>query len=284
MKCKNCGATLRKTDKFCGACGKKVVTESKTKNKNSDLSNQQSTCTIFGVVGLVLSFFVNILSLPLSIIAIVKGSKLKKITNKTETGFVLGLIGTILSIIFFIFWSFVLIISAIAVAKEVRDYKFSNIEEKIEDILEDQKIVGNQAVGYIYVPKDWRLIEDDDNNTKSIIKYGNDSEDSTVKLEVIENPSFTLKSYQEDIEDKLKAEDTSSIIISHDTYISNKSLKVRKIGGIYKGKYLYTWTFEDSSKNIYCITIESTKYDIKLFNSVDNYKLDYGLIPENTTY
>ena len=51
-------------------------------NMNNQSSKEESTCTTFGIIGLIASFFINILSLPFSIIAVVKGSKLKKQINK----------------------------------------------------------------------------------------------------------------------------------------------------------------------------------------------------------
>jgi len=299
MKCSKCGAELKEGDKFCGSCGADVVIENSEEKKveedtntnlNVDVKKEQSTCTIFGIVGLCLSFFINILSLPFSIIAMVKGSKLKKVTNKTETGFVLGLIGTILSVLFFIFWIFVFTLAIIGVKNTVdkaKDIDLSNIEEKleetIEDNLEDKKKVGNSDLGYIYIPEDWHESDpgvDDEN----MIQYGDEDNDQMLSMTVFKQPSFTLEQYRTNLENLLKKDNENGGITAFDTYISNYTLKVKKIGGKYQGKYLYTWTFADSNNNVYYIALESTDYDNDVFSLVDNYKLPEGVKIEKTAY
>ena len=302
MKCSKCGMELKTTDKFCGNCGEKVVvveepkvTEEKKEEKpiekspvmNNDLSKNQSTCTIFGIVGLCLSFFINILSLPFSIIAMVKGSKIKKETHKTEPGFVLGLIGAILSAIIFVFWIFVFVFAIIGVSKGVKDlskYDYSDIEEKIEDVLEDKKKIGNNDVGYIYIPEDWVVFHDTDVNDENMIQYSDKAGDQIVTMTVFKDPSFTLEQYQANLEDLLKKDNDSGFITSYDSYISDYEVKTKKIGGQYQGKYLYTWTFADNSKNVYYIAIESTEYDTDVFELIDHYKLPENVKVEDSTY
>lgn len=254
-------------------------------NMNNQSSKEESTCTTFGIIGLIASFFINILSLPFSIIAVVKGSKLKKQTNKTQPGFIMGIIGIVLSVIIFAFGVFIVVIAVNEVNNTIdraKEHGYDTNYNYDDDDLEDSMKVGNDDIGYIYVPEDWKRFKDVSVNDENMVQYSDASGDKVVTMTVFKNPSYTLEQYQQSLKTLLE-KDNDNYISEYDDYIDNYNIKAKKIGGKYQEKNLYTWTFADSDGNIHYIALESTDYDTEVFDLIDTY-IFTGSINKKTTY
>lgn len=310
MNCKSCGANIKPGENFCGVCGTKVEVNSDNNNQVNNLNNninqnynnvnqnmninsnvnnnqnnpitkEENTCTTLGLIGLITSFFINILSLPFSIIAVVKGAKLKKQTNKTQPGFIMGIIGIVLSIIIFLSFVFIVVLAVKEVNNLIDESKDNNYNYSEKEKYEDSMKVGNADVGYIYVPEDWKKFKDTSVNDENMIQYSDDEGDEIVTMTVFKNPTYTLEQYQESLKKLLEKD--GNYIDEYDYYISNYEIKSKKIGGKYQGKYLYTWTFDDKDGNIHYIAIESSEEYDDVFDLIDTYEFN-GSIMENTTY
>lgn len=316
MKCKNCGANLKEGENFCGVCGTRVEIENTNQPVNTPNNNQiqnnetvnnqyqqmngqpinnqpinnqsskeENTCTTLGIIGLIASFFINILSLPFSIIAIVKGVKLKKTMNKTQPGFIMGIIGIVISVLIFAFGVFVMVIAVNEVNNtidRVKEHDYDTNYNYDDDDLEDSMKVGNDDIGYIYVPEDWKKFKDVSVNDENMVQYSDIAGDKIVTMTVFEKPAYTLEQYQQSLKTLLE-KDNDNYISEYDDYIDDYKIKAKKIGGKYQGKNLYTWTFADSDGNIHYIALESTDYDTEVFDLIDTYTFT-GSINKNTTY
>jgi len=282
MKCESCGANLKKGDKFCSVCGKECVKAKKVEDnpKKKEIDKRKESCLIIGLVSLILSCWLPIVGLPLAIVAMAKGSKLKKETEKVEPGFILGLIGLILSIICLIILIFITFIIVVAALKGVRDGAFKdihkkveeNIEEKIDELEFDGQKIGNIDLGYIYIPEDWEKEKVETKSGEDVIAYSNEDGDESIRMSVYTNPTDSVEEYASREKANLEAFNTTNIVTSIDTYIINYSVKAKKVGGHIDGKYLYTWIFEDDNNNIHKVTLQAPSYDIDVFNIINSYR------------
>lgn len=142
MKCNKCNFENNNESKFCINRGNELVSNNRSmKNEQiMDTNRQKKRCKTIGIIGLITSFIIGILSLPLNIIAIVNGSKIKKSTGKTETGFILGIIGIIISIIV-VFLQVCLITAVLNFTREIKKI-FTTIDNNaIVEILQDNNII-----------------------------------------------------------------------------------------------------------------------------------------------
>ena len=104
-----------------------------------NIEKEKNSCKTMGIIGLITSFILGILSLPFNIIALVKGSKIKKITGKNETGFILGIAGIILSLIV-AFIQVCLITAVLNFTKETKKV-FTPINKISVEVLQDNNIL-----------------------------------------------------------------------------------------------------------------------------------------------
>lgn len=105
MYCVNCGNKLENNAKFCTNCGTGVNKEElKVEEVNNNIQSDSSSGTaslVLGIISLIL-FCIPIIGLVLGIISMVLGGNSKKGNNKS-VGFVLGMAGTILNVVFSLF-------------------------------------------------------------------------------------------------------------------------------------------------------------------------------------
>lgn len=114
--CTNCGAELSKGQEFCSSCGKKIKKDETDANNvnnkvvvNNSGNNKVNGFAIAGFVtslvsGLLCCGSVNIVSLILSIVGLVKAKSL----NGEGKGF--SIAGIVISIVFILLWIFVLLL------------------------------------------------------------------------------------------------------------------------------------------------------------------------------
>ena len=94
MKCEHCGNTLKKTDKFCSACGTKREAE-KTEVVQVEKKGQAVASLVIGIV----SFLIGILFIPLPIIGLILGLTYKGKCGEKTAGIILNSIAIGFSII-----------------------------------------------------------------------------------------------------------------------------------------------------------------------------------------
>lgn len=196
MKCNKCSFENNNESKFCINCGNELVSNNQPmKNKQIiDTNKQKKTCKIMGIVGLILSFFISVLSLPFNIIAIVKGSKIKKQTGKNEIGYFLGIFGIILSIIIFSTQVFLGIIVHNFVKETDKIFTPTNNDTIIE-ILQDKNIISKSLnlidtvteinVGVIPHRYTYYIYQEDNGNIIAVY----------YKTNTITKDNFTVKVY-----------------------------------------------------------------------------------------
>lgn len=123
MFCKNCGRVLKESDNFCPSCGMKkerIVT-----------TNTKNTKSIVSIVLGMISIFIPLLGLPLSIVGLVFGIKAKK-EEKNSVGMILSIIGLVLSILVISFFVLVVIL-AYNEEKRYGDRNYSDYSEDFDD-------------------------------------------------------------------------------------------------------------------------------------------------------
>ena len=107
MYCSKCGVENKNSNKYCYNCGNKLNI------KNSVTSSgYKETSLVLGVMCLISSIFLSIIGFIPGIISLVYGNKYKKESGNYGTGFVLSIIGMIISIIevilFILFFSLII--------------------------------------------------------------------------------------------------------------------------------------------------------------------------------
>lgn len=130
MKCKSCNKEIEKDVKFCPNCGKKIINERVVIERNKD----EETSLLLGGIALICSFFIGILSLPLSIISIVKYNKANKQKKANVLGVVLSVISMFIGIISSIIFTLILIITYSIIENKSVFEDGSNIENKIDEM------------------------------------------------------------------------------------------------------------------------------------------------------
>lgn len=96
MYCENCGKKIKENDKFCPNCGNSIK---KIKEDNKVIS----------ILGLIFSFFLPVIGIILSIISLIKVSKLKKENNIKNKYLGLNIASLIIGSIFLIIYIIALI-------------------------------------------------------------------------------------------------------------------------------------------------------------------------------
>lgn len=130
MYCVKCGNKIKKDDKYCTKCGNDVLGDKVQVTSNNMVSNSNDNLSIIlGVISLV-TFWTPIVGIVCAIIAIVSGKKYKNTTNKSSSGFVLGLVGLILSILTMLLIIFIFFVAALVVSD--KDKSSSNVHEYID--------------------------------------------------------------------------------------------------------------------------------------------------------
>lgn len=135
MKCDKCGTVNDINSKFCKGCGNLLVINSEVSN----LRKEKENCKLIGIIGLISSFLIGFLAMPLNIIAIVKGKKIKKKTNETEAGFVLGLVGLILNV-------FILLVFIIAIVLMMGIKPLKIDMDDFDDYYDEDEVVNKEEL------------------------------------------------------------------------------------------------------------------------------------------
>ena len=101
MYCTNCGNKINKNEKYCTNCGQicnKKNEENIDKTLTEPTVENDNIPTILGIIACVF-FWIPLISIPLAVTSIIIGINQKKITNKTSTGTILGIVSLILTTI-----------------------------------------------------------------------------------------------------------------------------------------------------------------------------------------
>jgi len=124
MYCKNCGTENEKETKYCVKCGKEL-------SKKSEGLGTASM--IIGIISIVLSFIITVITLPLSITGLVLGIVNKAKGGKKISGIILNAISIFLSIALVFVYLFIGIglFSAVLSDPEVRK-ELKNFEREID--------------------------------------------------------------------------------------------------------------------------------------------------------
>ena len=196
MKCNYCGADNKEESKFCSSCGaelketKKAEKKEEIKEVKSEPVKTEKTGDGKGTASLVLgivSLLIWCVTPITSIIGLILGICAKK-SGKKVAGIILNalaLVGSIICIITFIFFS-TIINAAIVEATESGEFnrffeiieeeyekaekeveKEENTEENKEEkptVEEGKKLIGDNVYGYVQVPSNWIKFNDIDGN------------------------------------------------------------------------------------------------------------------------
>lgn len=107
MYCKNCGAKLKKTDKFCGSCGEaqnsgneeKIVSEKTKKIVDRPTDNGTKTASVvLGVMSILFSLTI-FFGFIISIVGLILGITVHKEDKTFISGIILNIIGLVFSIL-----------------------------------------------------------------------------------------------------------------------------------------------------------------------------------------
>lgn len=204
MKCNKCKFENNIESRFCINCGNELVSNNPY-IQDENINKQKKICKTMGILGVILSIFINILSLPFNIIAVVKGSKLKKQIGKNEIGYFLGIIGIILSIIIFSFQILLVYNFVNETDKLFTKMSTNTNNDTIVEILQDKNIISEDLnlidivtevdAGAIPHRYTYYIYQEDDGNIIAIY----------YKTNTITKDNFTVKIYdnlnvQENIE------------------------------------------------------------------------------------
>lgn len=245
-----------------------------------DNSGLKIASLILGIISIVFCLF-NIFMIPFAIAGICLGIKYKNESKKSCPGFVVSIIGLVLSIVIFI--AFIIAITFFAV-----DEKFDSSKNKIKDIdiasdrnydkyydkdddddEDDTQVIGNRKFGYLTIPSEWTLYKSSDGSSTLQYSYNNKW---VLSLYAIENPSFTLGEYANSIHTKMQGYGASNVTTSN-TYVG-KYQAIKKSAYLSSiGSFMTTWCFADESGNLHYIAINGpTRYD-DIYDVVNTYKL-----------
>lgn len=126
MHCNNCGEEIKNNGKFCTNCGTEVG------KKDEGLG---TASMVIGIISLVLTFFINLATLPLSITGLILGIVNKSKKGKKVSGIILNAVSIVLSIIIF----FILIVVGFTFLGFIFDKTIGSdsVREDIHEIYED---------------------------------------------------------------------------------------------------------------------------------------------------
>ncbi len=179
MYCTNCGNKLDQQEKYCTYCGTACEKE-ELETKSINHQNNDSVTIILGVLACIF-FWMPVFSIPLAIISIILGINQKKITNKTSTGTILGIISIILTAIATIALILLLVFAVNQVDEFIDDYQKDNIIDNFNEYYNRQNIdddikgyswsVNNESL--LYLNSDYTYIwYENDNNDKDNYEKG----------------------------------------------------------------------------------------------------------------
>lgn len=285
MICDKCGSKIEENCTFCPYCGCKIeqvknentneeninnTEEIKVNENNNNINNInlmsavdtqsyesiEKKSIIFGILGF---FF-----FPLSIVALCLGSSYKKKTNKSSSGFVLGLVSIILNVVMILIVTAIIVIAMVFGDVNNSSSGSGDSGERIKDYYENGsninfQTIGNDSYGYLTVSKDWSIYSTDNNST---LQYADSKSSSIITLYAFTDSSYTLTSYAESVKSRILnygASDVSYEIVKvgvynavkQQAYLSNLST------------YMTTWCFQDENGKIHYIAINtdtSNKY------------------------
>lgn len=296
MFCDKCGSKIEENCTFCPFCGCKVeqsnsenlgenkdninieekkeentptngieILENTTNDNSINLMNTvdsqsyesiEKKSIIFGILGF---FF-----FPLSIVALCLGSSYKKKTNKSSSGFVLGLVSIILNVVMIL-----IVIAIIVIAMVFGDVNNSSSGsgdsgERIKDYYENgsnmnYQTIGNDDYGYLTVSKDWSVYSADNYST---LQYADSKSSSIITLYAFKDSNYTLTSYAESVKSRILnygATDVSYDIVK----VGNYSAVKQQAYLASLSTYMTTWCFQDENGKIHYIAINtdnSTQY------------------------
>lgn len=197
MFCSNCGTENKKDTKFCVNCGKELKKETKKEVVNNTNNKDESLGTasmVIGIISLILTFLINLLTLPLSITGLVLGIVNKAKGGKKVSGIVLNAISIGLSFMVFFF----IMILGFSFIGQVFDRVFNSpyVKEEINELYDDLKD------DYYDYDDDYKDDEEDLAKEAVLGKYNCKSFDGTgpngdyiVRLELNKNNSFLWGKY-----------------------------------------------------------------------------------------
>ena len=131
MYCSKCGVLNDKTYKYCINCGNKLNIK-----KSVTVSRNRENSTVLGILCLSTSIFINIFSFIPGILSIMYSYRYKKESGEHSIGFVLSILGMIISVIilFFIILFFMFIIN-IDINNVSNDSTLEKINYKYEGVI-----------------------------------------------------------------------------------------------------------------------------------------------------
>ena len=192
MKCNYCGADNKEESKFCSSCGaelketKKAEKKEEIKEVKSEPVKTEKTGDGKGTASLVLgivSLIVWCVSPITSIIGLILGICAKK-SGKKVAGIILNalaLVGSIICIIAFIFFSTIINAAIVEATEsgefdrffEIMEEEYEKAEKEVEKeenteekptVEEGKKLIGDNVYGYVQVPSNWMKFNDVDGN------------------------------------------------------------------------------------------------------------------------
>lgn len=238
-------------------------------NGNDSLKN---TSFVLGLISIIFAFY-NILVIPVAIVGICTGAKYKSNEKKGCPGFVLSIIGLVLSFIILVG-----LISLIVFA--VMDMDDNDIQPRIEDtnIVDSDddyydergmQVIGNEKFGYLRISNDWILYKDSDGS--SALQYSIDRK-WVLSLYAIDSPNYTIGEYANSIYSKMEGYGATNIKV--------ESVRVGKYQATKQSAYLSsissymcTWCFADEYGNYHYIAINGPSMYSSNFDVVDTFTL-----------
>lgn len=292
MYCTKCGNKLKSSDKFCSVCGKENDIQKKESADNNLLNdkdslnnNNDNVSVVFGILSLCLCF-VPIVGLVLGIIAIVKGRRYAKNSNNKSSGFVLGIFGSVLSllltIIMIIGIYFVVYFISEEDGKNIIDWE---IEDKWEDIIDDDDdIIGynwqSDVFSMLYLNDDYSYklyIDDSDHDNNYYVgNYMLYNEEDAIDYIANNIPEYGISK-----EDQLKMFNNSNYDID-DYYLLVLNCLYSNIDGKIGGSDVsYYYGFYDENKRTMKMINMETKDNVnftrknKIYNGNSNDSINY---------
>lgn len=149
MYCRNCGNSLNSNSKFCGKCGSPVDSFSVMNGTVSKIDYDQKALNM-GIISIILSFFMFVPALVLSIIGLVYCHRFKKETHRNSKGLVLNIAALIISAVYtLVFIAIFLLFFVVGdkVVESLDNYENDHIYES-GDVYETNVSVNDMSITY----------------------------------------------------------------------------------------------------------------------------------------
>lgn len=241
-------------------------------NNNKPKSNDglKNASFALGLISIILAFL-NILMMPVAIVGICLGSKYKSQEKQSCPGFVLSIIGLILSFL-------ILVGIVLVVMFAIYDESSSSSTNKIKDtdITSDKnyddyynydkysnQVIGNEKFGYLTISNKWTLYKSSDGSSALQYTYENKW---VLSLYAIVSPNYSLADYAYSIHSKMEGYGATNIK-TENVYVG-KYQAIKKTAYLTSiSSYMTTWCFADEYGNFHYIaingpTIYSDNYDL----------------------